>query len=154
MLTATKQRNLDDKFIAIAREYSKLSSDISTKVGAIIANQCQIISAGYNQFPLGLSFSEINHARDRAVRLAITLHAEQIALLHAAGKITHDCTLYTYPIPPCSQCAAMAIHSGIKRVVSAIDNTEALTRWQNNIALSERLFYLSGVDFHIIDMPK
>ena len=92
---------------------SKKSKDPSTQVGAVLVDdKNRMVSIGYNGFARGTA----DHRRlylDRPEKHRRILHAEANALLFAdrAGVylyVTH---------PPCSQCTAMALQSGVHTII-------------------------------------
>lgn len=137
-----KQRKLDETFMSIAKEVSKLSYCTRTKVGAVIVKGDNIISMGYNGMPAGMDNCceeksymppgttawvdrayEIWTKEDEVGRYTLetkreVLHAESNAILKAAktGVSTNDSTLYL-TMSPCIDCSKLIIQSGIKRVV-------------------------------------
>jgi dCMP deaminase len=54
----------------------------------------------------------------RSIKYPRIIHAEQNAILFAKRDLT-DCTIYVWPLVPCSTCAGIIIQSGISRVVVA-----------------------------------
>ena len=97
----------------IAQEFSK---DPSTKVGAVIVRPNRTIAGiGYNGLPRGVVDSP-ERLNDRETKYGCTVHAELNAILNCAER-PEGCTLYVWPLPPCSNCAAAIIQAGVKRVV-------------------------------------
>lgn len=137
-----KQRKLDETFMNIAKEVSKLSYCVRTKVGAVIVKGDNIISMGYNGMPSGMdncceekdymppatsawidNVEDIWTKRDDIGQYRLetkreVLHAESNAILKAAktGVSTNESTLYL-TMSPCIDCSKLIIQSGIKRVV-------------------------------------
>jgi len=137
-----KEKKLDETFMNIAKEVSKLSYCVRTKVGAVIVKDGNVISFGYNGMPSGmdnccekksymsLSTAEwIDDSRDILTKedevgmykletKREVLHAESNAILKAAktGVSTNGSTLYL-TMSPCIDCSKLIIQSGIKRVV-------------------------------------
>ena len=98
----------------------------------------RIISTGFNGFPKGLKDS-IERLEDKEFKRAVTLHAEENAILYAKQDLT-DCNLYIYGLPPCSHCAAMIIQSGIKNVYYRIPkNYEISEHWKDNLNLAKEI---------------
>jgi dCMP deaminase len=132
-----KLSNWDKRFLELAELVSSWSKDPSTKVGAVIVDDKNIIvSVGFNGFPKGINDNERLHNRDS--KYQIIIHAENNALMFAKRPLD-NCTLYTYPFMPCPRCAGMIIQSGIKRVVS-YKNTIDRHRWELDFAISRELF--------------
>jgi dCMP deaminase len=133
--------NWDKRFLELAKLVGSWSKDPSTKVGAVIVDSDnRIVSTGYNGFPRGIEDCE-KKLVDREQKYAIIVHAEMNALAFA-NKSVKDCTLYTWPFQPCSRCAGPIIQSGIKRVVSVVQDDE---RWKKNFELARQLFDESGI---------
>jgi dCMP deaminase len=117
--------NWDHRFLVLSQHIAGWSKDPTTKVGCVVVDeQRHIVSTGYNGFARGVNDT---HARlhEREVKYKLVIHAEKNALLHAQRDL-RGCTLYVWPMPPCSQCAAAIVQSGIKRVVSVSPSEEHL----------------------------
>jgi dCMP deaminase len=129
----------DQRFLALAEHISGWSRDPSTKVGAVIVDPMQrVVSMGFNGFPRGIA----DDARldDRAVKYEITVHAEANAILFAQRPLA-GCTLFNWPLPPCSRCAALIIQAGISRVVAP----EPTERWLSSCSTGRDLLTEAGV---------
>ena len=136
-------------YLGLAKYASTKSKDPSTKVGAIIVDSDnRHVSTGYNGFPVGIADDERLH--DRAVKYEMIVHGEINALICADRDRIKGGTLYTWPLPPCSRCAAIYIQAGIKRVVAPKPNE----RWAENCKFSTALFEEAGVEMVIIDQPE
>jgi len=123
----------DKRFLQLAEHVSTWSKDPSTKCGAVIADsKNRIISLGYNGFPRGID--DLNY-HDRKLKYEKVLHSECNALLFAKGDVI-GCTMYVYPMPPCSRCMSMIIQSGIIRIVSINPNADKLNRWGDSFKIS------------------
>lgn len=131
----------DTRFIELARHISFWSKDPSTKVGSVIADkENRIVSVGFNGFPKGIE--DNNRLHDRELKYKKIVHAEVNAILFAKKDLS-DCTLYTFPFMPCSQCANLIVQSGIKRIVSPYSDNE---RWREDFDISKSTFKESGVE--------
>jgi len=112
-------------FMDITSLVAKRSTCIRRAVGAIIVKDKRILSTGYNGAPSG-----IKHCKDTGClreqmdivsgerhELCRGIHAEQNAIIQAAlhGISIKDSTLFCTNLP-CSICAKMIIHAGIKRI--------------------------------------
>lgn len=132
----------DLRFLELAHVIAKWSKDPSTQVGAVIVNDDrQIVSQGYNGLPSRVpDVPEI--LENRFEKYKYIIHAETNAILTANSSVK-DCTLYTFPFLPCTNCASMVIQAGIKRVVSfqCIDD-----RWKERLVDSRRIFDVAGVE--------
>jgi dCMP deaminase len=127
----------DTFFLNLAHAYGMQSKDPSSKVGAVIADDNMQISQGYNGFPKGcLDNKEIYEDRER--KYLRVIHAEINAIIHADRPL-YGTTLYC-TLPPCCQCSAVIIQSGIKRVVTFYPDDEFADRWNNHILESGTMF--------------
>ena len=132
----------DLRFLEMASLISGWSKDPSTRVGAVIVNKDkQIISLGYNGLPKKIPDDPII-LNNRFEKYKYIIHAETNAILTANSSIK-DCTIYTFPFLPCTNCASMIIQSGVKRVVSfqCVDN-----RWKTALQDSKSLFQIANVE--------
>jgi dCMP deaminase len=139
-------KNWDHRFLVLAQHIASWSKDPTTKVGCVIVDeQRHIVSTGYNGFPRGVNDT---HARlhEREVKYKLVIHAEKNALLHAQRDLRGG-TLYVWPMPPCSQCAAAIIQSGIKRVVSVSPSVEHLARWGEDMKMAQMMYNEAEIDF-------
>jgi len=134
----------DLRFMNLAAHIAQWSKDPSTKVGAVIAKGKRVISVGFNGFAQGVNDSDERYF-DREQKYPRVLHAEQNAILFAKTDLT-DCTLYVYPMEPCSICASMIIQVGIKRVVTIEPTPEQEERWGSNFEISRQIFKETGVE--------
>lgn len=135
----------DQRFLSLAEFIAGWSKDPSTKVGCVIADKDnRIVSLGYNGLPTGVSDSS-ERLMDRELKYALTVHAEVNAILFAGS--VKGCTLYVWPLPPCSQCAAKIIQAGIARVVSIDHQHESAARWAVSNSLAIELFNEVGIEY-------
>lgn len=109
----------DRKYITIAKEMSDLSYGRRAKVGAVIAKDNRIISAGYNGTPPGFDNNlEIENEDGTLTTKPEVIHAEMNAICYAAKTcIELDGATMYLTLSPCYECAKLIIQSGIKRVV-------------------------------------
>ncbi len=110
-----KQRQLDLRYIRMARVWAENSYCVRRQVGALIVKDKMIISDGYNGTPSGFE----NVCEDcNGVTKPYVLHAEANAITKVA-KSANNCdgaTLYV-TASPCIECSKLIIQAGIKRVV-------------------------------------
>lgn len=103
-----------DRFLRIAAEVAAWSKDPRTKVGAVAVIARRIVGTGYNGLPEGV--------RDLIERMLPpdkyrwTCHAEANLVATAARSVLAGATVYVTH-HPCSQCAALLIQAGVKRVI-------------------------------------
>ena len=130
------------RFLRLAREVSSWSKDPSTQVGCVIVDQSKrVISLGFNGLPAGLH-DTAGRLLDRELKLALTIHAEENALLFA-GRPVHGCVAFVTR-HPCASCAAKLIQSGIGAVVY-LTNPDFDRRWADNLAVSTQALAEVGV---------
>ena len=110
-----KQRQLDMRYLRMARIWAENSYCVRRQVGALIVKGQMIISDGYNGTPSGFE----NVCEDDAgVTKPYVLHAEANAITKVA-KSANNCegaTLYI-TTSPCIECSKLIIQAGIRRVV-------------------------------------
>lgn len=142
------------RFLQMAALIGSWSKEPRTKVGCVIVDdKRRIVATGYNGFPRGVKDIDviINDPANRDTKLAMTLHAEENALL-VAGRGVEGCTAYITH-PPCSLCMARLIQSGIKRVVYARLVDESFrVRWADSLKLSFTMAMQSGVELAESDL--
>ncbi len=110
-----KQKQLDIRYLKMARIWSENSYCTRRKVGALLVKDRMIISDGYNGTPSGFE----NVCEDEnGVTKPYVLHAEANAITKVAksNNSSEGATLYI-TTSPCVECAKLIIQAGIKRVV-------------------------------------
>lgn len=114
-----KQRQLDTRYIRMARIWSENSYCVRRQVGALIVKDKMIISDGYNGTPSG--FENICED-DMGKTKPYVLHAEANAITKVAksANSSEGATLYI-TASPCIECAKLIIQAGIVRVVYCDD---------------------------------
>lgn len=131
------------RYLGLAEQVAGWSKDKSTKVGSVITKNNRVISLGYNGLPEKLPDDD-DILDNREIKLAQVIHSEINAILTAKQDLT-GCSIFTWPFPPCSQCASVIIQAGITTVVS-IDNMPE--RWKSSFELSIKNFNKAGVNFY------
>lgn len=115
MSNNSKQLLLDQRYLEMARIWSKNSYCKRRQVGAILVKAKMIISDGYNGTPSG--FENICEDENNKTKPYV-LHAEANAITKVAksNNSSEGATLYVTS-SPCMECAKLIIQAGIKRVV-------------------------------------
>ena len=110
-----KEKQLDIRYLRMAKIWSENSYCNRRKVGALLVKDKMIISDGYNGTPSG--FPNICEDADNRT-FQYVLHAEANAITKVAksNNSSEGSTLYVTD-SPCIECAKLIIQSGIKRVV-------------------------------------
>lgn len=139
-------------YINIAKDISARSTCLRRKFGAVIVNNDEIISTGYNGAPrgrqnctdIGTCFREENGipsgTRYEACR---SVHAEMNAIISASRKELIGSTLYLYGVDaatgneltytePCTLCKRMIINSGIEKVICNNGREFVVDDWITN----------------------
>ena len=113
------QKSLDQTYMRMAEELSKLSYAERKKVGCLIVKDTQIISEGYNGTPTGFDNAcEYYSHVDEMYTKPEVLHAESNAITKLARSTnsSSDSTLYV-TLAPCFDCSKLIIQAGVKRLV-------------------------------------
>lgn len=121
-----RQRKWDLRYLALARHIATWSKDPSTKVGAVMVGQDNMIKGtGFNGFAHGEDDSEARYA-NRTEKLKDIVHAE----VNAIGKDPPaGFTIYS-SFPFCPDCARMACMRGARRLVCCpLDTNHRSKSW-------------------------
>ena len=110
-----KLRQLDLRYLRMARIWAENSYCVRRQVGALIVKDKMIISDGYNGTPSG--FENVCEDEQGCTKPYV-LHAEANAITKMAksNNSSAGATLYV-TAAPCLECAKLIIQSGIVRVV-------------------------------------
>jgi len=134
---------LKDWALGMAKHTAQLSKDPSTKVGAVIFDpKRRIVSAGYNGFARGVNDTP-ERLENRDVKYRLVLHAEKNAIMFATAPLEGCTIVVTHPC--CAQCAAIIIQSGIKHVLWPKPDAAFVSRWAEDMALTNMQFAEAGV---------
>lgn len=107
------------RFLGMAKLTSLWSKDPSTKVGCVIVKpDLNTVTTGFNGFPRNVPDEAVWYA-DPDMKRRLVKHAEENAFNSTREDLT-GCTLYVYPLPPCSLCAGDIVARGITRVVAFV----------------------------------
>lgn len=135
------------RFVPMAYAVAAMSSDLSTKVGAIaLDDDLAVRSIGWNGLP-----RKVAHLPERAVRpakLTWTSHAEESCIAQAArtGVSLKGCTLIVSSLHPCTTCSRLIIQSGIRRVLAPLVDNE---RWREESATAKQMLDEAGISIHL-----
>lgn len=137
----TDKLKWDRRFLNLAALLASWSKDPSTQVGAVIAHPVthRIIQSTLNGPPHGFP-DDPGILEDRDAKYSCMIHAEENALLFAKESLV-GMTVYTYPVPPCSRCAAKLLQMGITRVVApSTVPADFGERWSASLEMARRIF--------------
>ncbi|HTJ49402.1 MAG TPA: dCMP deaminase family protein [Cyclobacteriaceae bacterium] len=142
---------LDSYYMTIALAASFRSTCTRAMVGAVIVNDGQLISTGYNGSPSGMPHcSEIGCIVIDGHCIS-TVHAEQNAIIQA-GKSAKGSTLYTTHLC-CFECCKFVINAKIQKVVYAHDYTDEKCKLYN---VSNQMEFLGivGIECYRVNILK
>lgn len=127
-----------DYYLNIAKAVSMRSSCLKRQYGAVIVNNQEIISTGYNGSPRGelnccdLGYCERLHEAHNSGNydLCKSVHAEQNAIISASRRDMIGSVLYLYgeengttiEADPCPICLRMIKNAGITTVVCSTES--------------------------------
>ncbi len=133
------------RFLGLAQHVSTWSKDPSTKTGAVIVSPNNMIMAlGYNGFPRGVEDSAEDY-ENRSTKYERIIHSEVNAILAARADLS-GCSLYCFPLMPCSRCATTIIQTGITTVVFPYsEDVEVLKRFEVSHEHAIEMFIDAGV---------
>ncbi len=140
----------DSRWLAVAKLFASFSKDPSTGCGAVaVDSRKRLVASGFNGFSRRVEDSQ-ERLHNRTTRYSLTIHAE-INMLISAERSLRGCTVYLWPMPPCSQCAAALIQAGISRVVAPSPAPDLADRWGESIELAVMAMREAGVKVDILD---
>jgi len=131
----------DYYFMSIAEAVRMRCNCMSSKKGAVIVKEKQIVSTGYNGSPKGVKHCNNGGCERCTLRHlgeiksgvysapCICCHAEENAIVQAAanGISTKGAIMYcTYT--PCTNCAKLIINAGIQEVISKVEYPDDVGR--------------------------
>jgi dCMP deaminase len=135
--------NWDLRFLNIAKHISTWSKDPSSKVGAVITKGKVMIASGFNGFPKNTDDNPEIY-KNREQKYLRIIHAEINAILYSKCDLS-GCTLYC-TLPPCCQCTAAIIQSGITKVIHNKPDKFFIERWKDSLKESKAMFSEAGVE--------
>ena len=115
MESSDKQRNLDLRYLRMARIWAENSYCRRRQVGALVVKNNTIISDGYNGTPSGFE-NVCEDDNDVTKPYVLNAEANAITKLARSSNNSDGSTLYV-TASPCIECAKLIIQAGIKRVV-------------------------------------
>lgn len=140
------------RFFELAEFVAGWSKDPSTKCGAVIVNGKRVVSMGFNGFPQGVN-DDLDLLGDREAKYEMVVHADVNAILFAERTVT-GCTMFTWPIPPCSRCASIIVQSGIMSVVSPVPEDDAALWHRMHCDRTVQILDQAGVMLHLYNVKK
>lgn len=130
------------RFLRLAGEVASWSKDPSTQVGCVLVSpDRRFIHPGYNGLPGGIP-DTAERLLDRELKLALTIHAEENAILNARGSVAGYRAYVTRH--PCAGCAAKLIQSGVSEV-HYLFIADFETRWADSLSVARTALQEAGV---------
>lgn len=134
----------DKRWMDVAKLFASFSKDPSTGVGACAVDDRKVmVSSAFNGLARGVKDKQ-SRLMDRDLKYKLTAHAE-INLICHAGQALRGCTVYVWPMPPCSMCAAALIQAGVRRVVAPTPAPDIAARWGESLRLAQAMLREAGV---------
>jgi dCMP deaminase len=148
----TRSSKWDRRLLGLAKHVAGWSKDPSTKVGAILVDEQNIVvGMGYNGFARGVEDSEAR-LNDRPTKYKHVVHAEVNAIL-CAGHRARGASLYVWPafgVPNiCHDCAKFAIQAGVAEVVGP-EVDEVYASWADSLDCARQMLVEAGVQFRVL----
>lgn len=131
----------DEYYLNIAEQVAKRSTCLRRQYGAVIVNNDQIVSTGYNGSPRGednccdtgyCEREKNNIPKGQRYELCVAIHAEDNAIMNAGRERTNGATLYIVGTEvetnkranscPCLMCRRKIVNAGICRVVGLYED--------------------------------
>lgn len=131
-----------------AREVSLASKDPGHRVGCVIVRPDRTVAGeGYNGLARGVLDSP-ERLSNREVKLALTIHAEQNAVLNSRDPSMVGYHAYVYPLHPCANCASVLVQKGIRFVTAVCEDAP---RWAESFRQAQMVMTEAGVIFRWVD---
>lgn len=148
----TRSSKWDRRLLGLAKHVADWSKDPSTKVGAILVDDRNIVvGMGYNGFARGVEDSPAR-LNDRPTKYKYVVHAEVNAIL-MAGERARGASLYVWPsfgVPNiCHDCAKFAVQAGIVEVVGPAPD-EVYESWAESLNHARAMLLEAGVNFRAV----
>lgn len=144
----------DECFMRMAHVIAERSKDPSSQVGAVIANQNNVVvGIGYNGFPRGIDSAKFPWEREGSfleTKYAYVCHAEENAVYNANASVKESKIYST--LFPCNECAKALIQNGITEVIFESDKYHD----SDICTASRRLLDAAGIKYrqYICDYAK
>ena len=148
----TRSSKWDRRLLGLARHVAGWSKDPSTKVGAVLVDdQNIVVGIGYNGFARGVEDTD-ERLNTREMKYKYTVHAEVNAIL-CAGHRARGASLFVWPafgVPNvCCDCAKFAVQAGVAEVVGP-EPGEDNDRWAESIAIARQMLVEAGIHFRVV----
>ena len=139
-----KRPSIDEYYLEIAKSVSMRSTCIRKHYGAVIVNNGEIVSTGYNNPPRGephcWTCTKCKHGKDTSTYIDCpAVHAEMNAIISASRKEMLGADLYLAGVDitgdepvdfaawPCEICLRLIKNAGIDRII----NSKGVIYWRS-----------------------
>ena len=139
-----KRPSIDEYYLEIAKSVSMRSTCIRKHYGAVIVNNGEIVSTGYNNPPRGephcWTCTKCKHGKDASTYIDCpAVHAEMNAIISASRKEMLGADLYLAGVDitgeepvdfeawPCEICLRLIKNAGIDRII----NSKGVIYWRS-----------------------
>ena len=134
--------NWDKYFMSMAYFCALRSKDESTKCGAVIVDEDNIIrSTGYNSFVRGIN-DDVPERQERPEKYLWFEHGERNAIYNCAVR-PKGCKIYVTGLP-CARCTRAIIQSGISEII-ADSRPEFSTDWDEDHRITLLMIEENGI---------
>lgn len=148
--------NWDEYFMKMAYLASSKSKDPSTKIGAVVVKDRQVLATGFNGICRGVR-DDVDSRYESPNKYLYFEHGERNCCYAAARKgiSLEDSTMYTMAYP-CADCARAIIQSGITELVLHSQwEDKALIAfkdgWGDSQKVSDIMFFEAGVSVRMFE---
>lgn len=145
--------NWDEYFMRHVYLAAQKSKDPRSKIGAVLVRDKNIISTGFNGFPISVKDLPERY-NDRNVKYEFVAHAEFNCIVTAArfGISTNNSILYTQGIV-CNECCKSVIQGGIKCLIvhKQWPNLTHNEQWVKSIEISKIMLSEAGIKIMFLD---
>lgn len=143
----------DEYFMRNAYLIAEKSKDPRTHIGTVLVRDKNIISSGYNSFPMGVKDLESRY-QDRETKYDFVAHSEFNAVVFAArlGVSTLGSVCYSFGVP-CETCSKALIQGGVKEIICHRQwpNLFHSEKWVKSVRVSKQMFRETGVKIRWFD---
>lgn len=141
----------NEYFMRMALNAVTISKDPSTKTGAVIVKNRDVLSTGYNGFPSKVDDLD-EWLEDKSIKYAFTIHAETNAVLRADRRDLDGAFIYCTHYP-CADCAKVIIQVGITKVFYHDRKTLEEGNWADHYKYTDMMFENAGIYTKQVDVP-
>jgi dCMP deaminase len=127
------------------------SKDGSSRVGAVIVKDREIVTTGYNGMARGCN-DDAPERHERPEKYSWMVHAEPNAIINAArqGKSTLGCDMYINWYP-CDICSSYVVQAGIKRIFCDQEPEWEHHKWGAAFKRAKTILEEGGVEVIFMD---